>query len=292
MTTRPTTLPDWATDTNYASGPANGTATKVVPNAGLIAQGYKPADEPGAQNFNWQLNLLGQWIAWVDSAKILVATQIINASGTYTPTAGTKRVRLRMVGGGGGSGSAVSTAGNSAGSGGGASGQYLEVWLDPAGLITGGAVTIGAGGTAGTTAGGLPTAGGDTTIVINGTTFTAKKGDKSDNVSGVAGNRKWPGGSIFAGSGANASGTFASIPCILAGEHGGIAIKVAQTPSSDDVAFGDGGGSPLGQGGAGEWTIEAIGYGAGGRGVPSINGASNNNGKVGLAGVVIIEEYA
>lgn len=65
---KPTTVPTWATDTNYdASGkPWNGTPTKVDPVTALKEQGYAPADKPTAQTMNHQLNLIGQWIKFFD----------------------------------------------------------------------------------------------------------------------------------------------------------------------------------------------------------------------------------
>lgn len=62
---RPGTVATWATDTNYTGGPAVGTATKVDPTSPKRAQGWQPAEEPGAQHFNWQLNLVGQWLDWL-----------------------------------------------------------------------------------------------------------------------------------------------------------------------------------------------------------------------------------
>jgi hypothetical protein len=63
--TKPT-LPTWATDTNYTSGPANGTPTKVALSAPAIAQGYLPGQEPGAQNFNDILSKITAFQAWQD----------------------------------------------------------------------------------------------------------------------------------------------------------------------------------------------------------------------------------
>lgn len=64
---RPGTAPAWATNTNYSTGPVGviGTPTKVAPSGGTIADGYLPGDEPGAQNYNYEVNLLCQWVAWL-----------------------------------------------------------------------------------------------------------------------------------------------------------------------------------------------------------------------------------
>ncbi len=64
--TRPTTFPDWATNTNYAGGPDIGTVTKVAPSAGRIADGWRNTDVPPAQEQNHEANLTGQWIRYFD----------------------------------------------------------------------------------------------------------------------------------------------------------------------------------------------------------------------------------
>lgn len=208
--------------------------------------------------------------------------QIFTANGTYTPTAGTRAVRLRMVGGGGGSGGCAGTAGSLAAGGGGA-GIYVETWIIPGAAITGGAVTIGAGGTAGTNA---PTAGGnggDTTIVIQATTYTAKGG--TGTAAGVIG--KSPGGYGLAGS------TITEIVTCGAGQNG-----VADATS---VLGGDGGYSPWGRGGhqaaaqaAGSNTstggVATNGFGAGAGGSQSANGPAVA-GAAGAPGQIIVEEY-
>jgi hypothetical protein len=62
---RPSIVPSHATNANYAGGPEVGTPTKVAPDATIMGDGYRPGDEPGAQTFNYQINLLCQWIAWL-----------------------------------------------------------------------------------------------------------------------------------------------------------------------------------------------------------------------------------
>jgi hypothetical protein len=58
----PTDSPEWATDTNYTSGPDTGTGTKATPSAGVIGQGFIPGDYFGSQWVNWLLNLLSRWV--------------------------------------------------------------------------------------------------------------------------------------------------------------------------------------------------------------------------------------
>lgn len=77
----------------------------------------------------------------------LLNVQRITTSGTYTPTAGTNRIVVELVGGGGGGGAASATgsATNSAGSGGGA-GAYAKILINSP-VAT--AVTVGGGGVGG-----------------------------------------------------------------------------------------------------------------------------------------------
>jgi hypothetical protein len=60
--TRPITDPKWATDTNYTNGPEVGTVTKVVPSAGVRAEGALPDTIFAAQRFNAVINEHGAWL--------------------------------------------------------------------------------------------------------------------------------------------------------------------------------------------------------------------------------------
>ena len=85
----------------------------------------------------------------------LLNVQVITSSGTYTPTTGTNSVVVEAVGGGGGSGGVPATSSTQSGiSGQGAPGAYAKARYTSG--FSGVSVTIGAGGTAGTTS----TAGG------------------------------------------------------------------------------------------------------------------------------------
>lgn len=125
----------------------------------------------------------------------LLGVQLLTAfSGTATPTAGTRQVRLRMIGGGGGGGAAASSSntGVAAGSGG-SSGVLLEIWIKNAEPLTYGAYKCGAGGARGTAGVGAAAdggAGGDTTIVINGRTYIAKGGSGGLAMLRIAGRRR------------------------------------------------------------------------------------------------------
>lgn len=64
---KPATLPTWATDTNYSSGPDNGTPTKATPSAGYIAQGQVPGNFFGSQYWNWLLFWVCSWLSWINT---------------------------------------------------------------------------------------------------------------------------------------------------------------------------------------------------------------------------------
>jgi hypothetical protein len=65
---RPASTPSFATHPNYLTGPEVGTPTKVAPDTTLTGDGYRPGDEPGAQQFNYVINLICLWITWLASA--------------------------------------------------------------------------------------------------------------------------------------------------------------------------------------------------------------------------------
>jgi hypothetical protein len=58
----------WSTDENYPAGAAawNGTATKIAPGSGKVAEGFEPNESPPAQWVNWQLNRHAAFIAHHD----------------------------------------------------------------------------------------------------------------------------------------------------------------------------------------------------------------------------------
>lgn len=60
-------LTQWSSDTNYASGAASGTPTKVEPSGGRKATGMLPGDRPAAQTINWLISTLYLYVAWLAS---------------------------------------------------------------------------------------------------------------------------------------------------------------------------------------------------------------------------------
>lgn len=227
--------------------------------------------------------------AYVQQAGTLfLGTQKFTANGTYTPTTGTRRVKVRLCGGGGG-GSGVSaspTGGRGACGSGGASGVYVEAGFTGA-PITGGAVVVGAAGTGGASSGAeTGGTGGDSSIVINGTTVTAKGG-----LGGQAGGQDLGppaarrGGLSQAGSYGSADVNHCDLgaPGILAG-NAGDSLTLGGNGGSGRLGVG-GAGSEQGAGGAGSW------FGAGGGGASNWQDASGYTGGAGAQGVVFVDEY-
>ncbi len=213
------------------------------------------------------------------AARSYLGRQVFTATGTYTPTKGTRAVLLKMVGGGGGGGGTTGGA-SFAFAGGGWAGDYIEKYIESVTPISGGAITIGAGGAAGA-AGGNGGTGGDSTAAINGVTYTAKGG-----IGGVA--MANGAGAAVTGITAGATGSSSGVDVIVnaAGEQG---IRIAAGAGWS----GMGGNTPLGSGGCttavGNGT-SATGYGGGGGG--SQSGANNQTGGGGGSGIVIIEEFS
>ena len=213
----------------------------------------------------------------LQNQSIFLARQVITIGGTYTPTTGTRAVRLRMCGGGGGSGGAKSAA-----SGGGAGGAYLEKWIRPGGgtAITGGAVSPGAAGTAGAVTPTNGGNGGDSTIVIQTVTYTAKGG----------------GGSVLASS---------NVSLGAAGQSGSTAADVNKQGDpgtfgaviSGTYVSGNGGSSPFGSGGLGVKLTSGSTAGisgtencSGGGGGADFAGTGIGGGD-GTKGLIIVDEY-
>lgn len=187
-------------------------------------------------------------------------------TGTHNFTAGKKFVMviLRAGGGGGAGGSSVLGSGSYAGGGGGEGEK--RIIIVPIGAATTASVTIGAAGAGGATdASG--TAGGDTSITINGTTYTAK------------------GGVGAVGQSAGAGGASTSEP----GNSNGLNITISGQP-------GQPGRIPLinynGSGNITSYT-NAAGAGGGGaapRGTGGAGGVASNAGSPGIAGSAEIYE--
>jgi hypothetical protein len=91
---RPDTLPEWATDTNFAAGSEDwsATPTKVEPSAGKKATGQVPESAFPAPEYNWLLNNFSEWIDFLDrerTALIIHDHFTGSAIGTETWNGGT-----------------------------------------------------------------------------------------------------------------------------------------------------------------------------------------------------------
>ncbi len=206
----------------------------------------------------------------------LLNTQSFRASGTYTPTAGTKKIRITMTGGGGGGGGcqASSNAQTFSGAGGGAGGTIITMFQ-----LTGAAsypVVIGAGGAGGNGAAN-GSDGGATTFASFVATGGGGAGKSSVN---------------------NTAGGNGGVPLTgdirIAGGYGndGQSSTLFLTGSGGASYFGGGGRSGAGAGaGGGGVGGSAPGAGGGGAYDPAYSGLAGRGGN-GAAGIVIIEEFS
>ncbi|HAI3047961.1 TPA: phage tail protein [Escherichia coli] len=197
-------------------------------------------------------------------------TRVFTSSGTYTPTPGTKRIRVTITGGGGGGGGCKATSNNETffGAGGGAGGTIISIMTPTQNSYP---VTIGAGGAGGVSA-------------TNGT-----RGGNSVFASLIA-----PGGAGGGKSGVtNTNGGNGGVPstgdiniiggCGGDGQSGNIGV------SGEGGTSYWGGGGRAGAGGG----VSGKAYGSGGGGAydAGYSGTSMTGGK-GAAGICIIEEFA
>ncbi|HAL1296674.1 TPA: phage tail protein [Escherichia coli] len=200
----------------------------------------------------------------------LVNTQVFTSSGTYTPTPGTKRIRVTITGGGGGGGGCKAISNNETffGAGGGAGGTIISIMTPTQNSYP---VTIGAGGAGGVSA-------------THGTS-----GGNSVFASLIA-----PGG---AGGGkvgvTNTNGGNGGVPSTgdirITGGHGGDGQSGNIGVSGEGGTSHWGGGGRAGAGGG----VSGKAYGSGGGGAydAGYSGTSMTGGK-GAAGICIIEEFA
>ena len=199
-----------------------------------------------------------------------VNTRVFTSSGTYTPTPGTKRIRVTITGGGGGGGGcqAISSKETFFGAGGGAGGTVITTLILTQNSYP---VTIGAGGAGGVSA-------------TNGT-----RGGNSVFASLIA-----PGG---AGGGkvgvTNTNGGNGGVPSTgdirITGGDGGDGQSGNISVSGEGGTSYWGGGGRAGAGGG----VSGKAYGSGGGGAydAGYSGTSMTGGK-GADGICIIEEFA
>ncbi|EFU7135122.1 TPA: phage tail protein [Escherichia coli] len=200
----------------------------------------------------------------------LVNTRFFTSSGTYTPTPGTKRIRVTITGGGGGGGGCKAISNNETffGAGGGAGGTIISIMTPTQNSYP---VTIGAGGAGGVSA----------TYGINGgnSLFASliAPGGAGGGKSGVTNTNGGNGGVPSTGD-INIIGG-----CGGDGQSGNIGV------SGEGGTSYWGGGGRAGAGGG----VSGKAYGSGGGGAydAGYSGTSMTGGK-GAAGICIIEEFA
>ncbi|EMU1245144.1 phage tail protein [Escherichia coli] len=200
----------------------------------------------------------------------LVNTRVFTSSGTYTPTPGTKRIRVTITGGGGGGGGCKAISNNETffGAGGGAGGTVITTLILTKDSYP---VTIGAGGAGGVSAtNGLK--GGDSSfgsVIAPGGEGGGKSGVTNTN-GGNGGVPSTGGINIIGGNGGD-------------GQSGNIGV------SGEGGTSYWGGGGRAGAGGG----VSGKAYGSGGGGAydAGYSGTSMTGGK-GAAGICIIEEFA
>lgn len=265
-------------DPNFATTMTNALAGKQPLDSTLTTLSGKTADG------------IIEYLGLGDGTGRLINAQTFTASGTYTPTAGTKFVIAEVLGGGGGGGSNAATpsAGAAAGAGG-ASGAYAVCKHTPTGPVS---IVIGAGG-----AGGVSTAAGADGSTGGTSSYGAVSAPGGrGGPRGVAFNTFPTGGNVATGS----SGVTGSVIVGTPGTGGSYGILY-----SDSNATGGGGANSIyGAGGiaitinsGGSGTTQgadASGYGSGGGGAVSVHTATaaSSRGGNGTPGIVIIWEYA
>ncbi|WP_438272724.1 glycine-rich domain-containing protein [Serratia fonticola] len=206
----------------------------------------------------------------------LINTQYFQASGTYTPTPGTKKIRITMTGGGGGGGGcqATNNAQTFSGAGGGAGGTIITMFQ----LIgaTSYPVVVGAGGAGGN--GAANGSDGGSTIFA---TFTAVGGGGAGRTSAN-----------------NTAGGSGGVPMTgdirIVGGYGndGQSSTFFLTGNGGTSYFGGGGRSGTGVGTSGGGVSgSSPGSGGGGAYDPVYSGQASRGGS-GAAGIVIIEEFS
>ncbi|WP_159124736.1 glycine-rich domain-containing protein [Enterobacter roggenkampii] len=218
-----------------------------------------------------------------------INTQIFTSSGTYTPSAGTKKIKVYATGGGGGGGGSAATDSTtrSCGGGGGAGSTVISVY-NISDITTPVSITIGSGGSAGAgggSAGGLGGTGGSTTF---GSLITA-----TGATGGGGGGQATDSGSIVNANGGAISGSTAGNIVTARGSSGlpGITSNVGNVSGAGGSSFFCGGGNPISSATStnGDNGINGSG-GSGGMSMKST--AVGKSGGVGGSGIVIIEEYA
>ncbi|HDP7811729.1 TPA: carbohydrate kinase [Escherichia coli] len=196
----------------------------------------------------------------------LLNTQVITSSGTYTPTPGTKKIKVILTGGGGGGSSVIATSFSQTAFGGGGGSAATCIGIFDLEDISNFSVVIGAGGTADNPGG--------------TSTFNGMSAGRGGSGSGANTPSLGPGGAAGTATGG------------LINIHGGYGSDGQQ---GSYYSFGNGAASFWGGGGragAGNGTA-AKAYGAGGGAAydTAFSGVLKAGG-AGAPGICVIEEFA
>ena len=254
-----------------------------------------PAAQGAASSFlgNDGTGLLS-WLAIAGAGPVIKGLQVITASGTYTPTAGTTRALVYATGAGGSGGGVTATPNNAASSGGDGAGTYVGLFaIDDTNT---GTVTIGVGGTGGTGAGANGTS---TTFLFPATgtpsgTITGNFGRGGTADTSSADEQFTPNIAADAGGSATAINAVFLGGYSIEGTHG----TYGQTISPDYGISGAGGRSYFSAGGR-AYAINNTnaringtvgGTGAGGGGAIQTNGSQTGTGGNGGSGQVLVIE--
>lgn len=212
----------------------------------------------------------------------LLNMQLFTASGTYTPTPGTKSIVVEVQGaGGGGGGIGASSSANVAVGNGGGAGGYAKSRLT-SGFTGGVQVNVGIGGPGGNLS---PTIGSNGGLSSFGSTIVANGGDGGYaqpqtpppyGVTGSLGGIATGGNLLNIRGGASAAGGVFSTGNVAPGNGGSSQLGSATLSPSNNAVL----------------PYTAYGYGSGGGGSYTNNKANGFAGGAGANGVVIIWEYA
>jgi len=281
-----TTAPVWSTPTL----PNTATNRKVmIGNGTNWVESTETYAVPGATVGNLMESDGTNWVSAVGG--VLIGRQtLLTGTVTYTPTAGTQSIIIRMVAGGGGGGGATgATTPTASVGGGGGSGSYAEKRFAGIAGAASYTVAIGAGGLAGVAANGTGGTGGITTFACPSTctggilTVTANGG-----IGGVTGAAA---ATVLSSLGGNGGGVSTNGDVNATGSPGGYAVRF----SGSTGVSGSGAPSVFGSGGKGTNVtavgVTPVGFGGGGGGAASLGVATADAGGAGAPGVLVIWEF-
>lgn len=218
-----------------------------------------------------------------------IGVRVFTSSSSYSPTLGTKKIKVFVTGaGGGGGGSAATDSTTRSCGGGGGSGSTVISIFNISDITLPVSITIGTAGSAGSAGGAIGGNGGNGGTTLFGSLITAAGGFGA----GGGGQASDSGSIVNANGGGNTASSGGNIITVR-GAPGlpGVTSNVGNVSGAGGTSFFGGGGNPISS------EVSTNGdsgtYGSGGSGGMSVKSASvGRPGGTGGAGVVIIEEYA